>query len=99
MAPAGRLVQADGSVYDGALRGGVRHGWGAEVTSTGDKYRGGWKDGRRHGEGICLYANGDCYKGRVGGRPRPFLNCLYTSCACVCMCVHTLCVKWCVRGA
>ena len=49
--------QADGSVYEGAFKRGLRHGAGVLTLAVGHiaKYDGEWVNGQRHGRGIVYF--------------------------------------------
>ena len=61
----GRYVWPDGSVYEGEVRGGIRHGVGVFSGPGGfPMYDGQWCEGRRHGSGVLTYSDGgDVYDG------------------------------------
>lgn len=67
MTKCGRYTWPDGSVYEGQIRDGKRHGLGrmrcGHVPSI---YVGHWDNGLRHGHGTCVYnEDGTCvYKGQ-----------------------------------
>lgn len=58
----GKCIYADGSVYDGDWKEGVRCGQG-KITHGAFSYEGGWVDDRPDGQGMCKEENGDRYIG------------------------------------
>jgi hypothetical protein len=57
---------ADGSVYSGQWKKGVREGMGTYTAKTGYliKYEGEWKNDRRNGKGKAAYSDGSTYDGQ-----------------------------------
>ena len=49
---------SDGTLYDGHMENGKRHGRGRETYSNGDDYVGQYKDDMKHGSGKYTFANG-----------------------------------------
>ena len=58
-----RLQYADGSLYIGTVRNGVRHGKGIYYFSQREVYGGDWKNDQFDGHGVYIYDNGDIYEG------------------------------------
>eukprot|EP00756_Hemistasia_phaeocysticola_P033960 Hpha_TRINITY_DN16496_c0_g14::TRINITY_DN16496_c0_g14_i2::g.162811::m.162811 len=48
----GKEIGAQGNVYEGDFKGGLRHGQGTYRGSEGDLYSGSWKEGKMHGKGV-----------------------------------------------
>ena len=66
----GKMTYANGDVYEGGWRNGLRHDQGKMTydnggvyAKDGDVYEGAWQDGLRHGRGTSRYANGNVYEG------------------------------------
>lgn len=59
----GAYKYADGGVYDGDWKDGMRHGKGTYKWADGELYEGDWKAGKKHGKGTITYANGNKYEG------------------------------------
>ena len=59
----GIQTYSDGSVYNGDIAYGRKHGQGTMNDINGDIYLGGWSDNNKHGHGEMKYANGDIYLG------------------------------------
>ena len=53
-----------GGRYEGAIKGGRRHGSGKYWWNTGDRYAGRWVNGSRTGQGRYWWANGNRYVGQ-----------------------------------
>lgn len=53
----------DGSVYEGQVQNGKRHGQGKMTYADGAVYEGEWKNDQRNGQGKMTYADGDVYEG------------------------------------
>ncbi len=53
----------DGSVYDGEIKDGKKHGRGKMNYITGEIYEGDWKDDARSGSGNLTWVNGNIYTG------------------------------------
>ena len=63
------LRYANGDVYEGSLRGGVREGYGVYTWRCGDVYAGEWAGGRKSGEGSYAWVRGGWFAGSwAGGR-------------------------------
>jgi hypothetical protein len=58
-----RKEYPDGSVYEGVLVDGKRHGEGKYTYADGDVYKGEWRDDKRHGQGKYTFASGVVYEG------------------------------------
>lgn len=52
-----------GSVYQGGMRGGLRHGFGKMTWADGASYQGDWADGFAQGQGTFIHKDGDSYEG------------------------------------
>ena len=63
----GRLLFADGGVYEGDWRKGKQHGRGLYLWTCGDRYAGGWVDGQPEGDCIHTFADGGRFEGRMKG--------------------------------
>ncbi len=50
-------------VYEGWMRDGKRHGWGAYTEAAGGRYEGDWRDGKRTGRGTFTWPSGARYEG------------------------------------
>lgn len=59
----GQCFYADGSVYDGEWKEGVRCGQGKLIHGE-FTYTGGWVDDKPEGQGACKEENGDKYVGK-----------------------------------
>uniref|UniRef100_A0A0G4GW41 C2 domain-containing protein n=1 Tax=Chromera velia CCMP2878 TaxID=1169474 RepID=A0A0G4GW41_9ALVE len=59
----GKYTLADGDVYEGQYKEGVKHGWGKCTFADGTFTEGGWKDGKGHGYQTQTFANGSKYEG------------------------------------
>eukprot|EP00598_Pedospumella_elongata_P002417 CAMPEP_0184978546 /NCGR_PEP_ID=MMETSP1098-20130426/9003_1 /TAXON_ID=89044 /ORGANISM="Spumella elongata, Strain CCAP 955/1" /LENGTH=211 /DNA_ID=CAMNT_0027501695 /DNA_START=9 /DNA_END=644 /DNA_ORIENTATION=+ len=60
----------DGTIYEGDLVNGKRHGYGKSTTAEGTVYEGDWENDLPHGNGSTVFANGSVYTGefRAGKR-------------------------------
>jgi hypothetical protein len=54
----GKLVWADGKMYEGEYRDDKKEGQGTFTWADGRKYIGGWKDGKQHGIGEYVTPDG-----------------------------------------
>lgn len=59
----GAYKYADGGVYDGNWKNGMRHGNGTYKWASGSVYHGDWKGGKQHGKGTHKWTCGDVYEG------------------------------------
>lgn len=76
----GKILWANGEVYDGAVVRGKRQGVGEFVWVTGQRYRGDWVDDRPEGQGHMRFANGNLYEGQVqDGQPQGTGRMIYAS--------------------
>ena len=76
----GKILWANGEVYDGAIAQGKRHGIGEFVWTSGQRYRGEWADDRPQGQGQMRFANGNVYEGLVDdGQPQGQGRMIYAS--------------------
>jgi hypothetical protein len=57
------LQASQNDKYEGAYKGGLKHGQGKMIYASGDSYNGAWEDDLKHGEGKMIYADGDSYNG------------------------------------
>jgi hypothetical protein len=65
-----RIVNNDGSIYEGITQNGLFNGRGTLSWPNGAKYVGDWVNGIRSGEGSYTWSNGDMYTGYwVDGDP------------------------------
>ncbi len=66
----GKHTYPDGSIYEGDIEGGKRHGQGTWVKTDGTKYAGEWKNDKPDGQGTITWPNGRKYSGywKVGKR-------------------------------
>lgn len=79
----GQYLYANGSVYVGNFRRGLRHGQGRFKYVDGSHYDGEWKSNYRHGYG--KYANGDIYQGMwFSNKKHGIGNYLSVAAQCVC---------------
>ena len=53
----------DGSIYQGEIKNGTRHGKGKMVCTDGSYYDGEWFSGLYHGQGRYINVSGDIYQG------------------------------------
>ena len=58
----GRLT-FHGSVYEGEMLLGKKHGWGKFVAPGVYRYEGEWRDGKLHGRGVSTFVDGGRYVG------------------------------------
>ena len=63
---SGKLINIDGTTYEGGWVGGRHHGMGVKIISGGKKYEGMFSVGRPWGIGSKVY--GDERKGRILGQ-------------------------------
>jgi hypothetical protein len=59
----GRVVYANGDVYEGTFENDRRHGQGTFTGIDGYVYVGEWRDGRIEGQGQVTYPDGSVYVG------------------------------------
>lgn len=59
----GKHTYPDGSVYEGDIEGGKRHGQGIWVKTDGTKYAGQWKNDKPDGQGTITWPDGRKYSG------------------------------------
>lgn len=57
------MIYADGAVYEGFWKDGVRQGRGRLVHTTGDVYEGEWNEDAAHGYGSFTNTEGYSYSG------------------------------------
>ncbi|KAF2238531.1 hypothetical protein EV356DRAFT_440349 [Viridothelium virens] len=61
----GRLIFANGDVYEGSFESGLLSGKGTLVEhATGNEYTGGWKNGKRHGQGVTVWKQAEDDSGK-----------------------------------
>lgn len=60
---SGHCVYGSGARYDGAFKGGVRHGKGKIRFASGASYAGAWKNGKQHGKGAYAWPDGARFDG------------------------------------
>jgi len=76
----GKIVWANGEVYDGAVSRSLRHGSGQFTWLTGQRYNGDWVSDRPEGNGSLRFANGNQYDGAVvAGEPQGSGKMVYAS--------------------
>lgn len=76
----GKIVWANGEVYDGAVSRSLRHGQGLFTWLTGQRYNGDWVADRPEGTGALRFANGNQYEGAVvAGEPQGSGKMVYAS--------------------
>ena len=57
-----KITYPDGSIYEGEIKNGLRHGYGILTNENGDLYQGNWANDKR--EGKCFeIKNGDTFEG------------------------------------
>ena len=56
--------EANGAIYKGQMKHGMRHGAGAQVWRDGSRYEGEWKNDKANGYGRLMHADGDVYEGQ-----------------------------------
>ena len=61
----GKVIWADGSVFEGAMVDGQRTGTGKFVWPSGQSFEGEWRHDTPMGNGVLRFANGDRYEGAV----------------------------------
>jgi hypothetical protein len=59
----GKMTYANGDVYEGQWKNGLKQGSGVMDFSNGDKYEGQWKNGKMHGKGVMKFSYGQKYEG------------------------------------
>ena len=59
----GEYYWANGAVYVGEFRRGMREGQGVYTNSKGERYQGVFKEDKKHGYGEYLWSSGNSYKG------------------------------------
>ena len=65
----GKMLYANGDVYDGEFKASNKEGRGTYQYGNGDMYEGEWRAGIKHGQGTTRSANGDVYVGEyMAGR-------------------------------
>jgi hypothetical protein len=76
----GRILWANGDMYDGSLVQGQRHGKGQFVWANGQRYNGDWVRDQPSGQASIQFANGNLYDGTVvNGTPQGQGRMLYAS--------------------
>ena len=60
----------DGTVYEGFIKAGKKHGMGKLTFPNGDIYNGGWSKGERHGHGDYIWKSGARYEGNYANNQR-----------------------------
>ena len=67
----GKIIWANGDVFDGGLQKGQRHGKGLFIWANGNRYNGDWVNDTPSGTGTLQFANGNLYEGEVvDGTPK-----------------------------
>ncbi len=59
----GRLIHADGDVYEGNWLNDKAHSYGVYIHTDGAKYVGEWLEDKQHGKGIESWPDGAQYEG------------------------------------
>lgn len=59
------LVFPDGTVYQGQVKEGLRHGFGKQTWPDGARYEGLWRDNVASGRGKFFHIDGDVYDGKI----------------------------------
>ena len=59
----GRMMYANGDMYNGVWVKNKKYGEGKIEYENGDEYNGTWIDDKKHGKGKMVYTNGDEYNG------------------------------------
>lgn len=59
----GKHTYPDGSVYEGDVEGGKRHGQGSWIKTDGTKYTGEWRNDKPDGQGTIVWPDGRRYSG------------------------------------
>lgn len=59
----GKVIWANGDVYEGAVVNSLRHGQGKFVWASGQRFEGDWVQGVPAGQGRMQFANGNLYEG------------------------------------
>jgi hypothetical protein len=54
----GRVLTANGSLYEGFWANNLKEGKGRMISVDGDVYEGDWKAGKKSGDGKLSYSNG-----------------------------------------
>ena len=67
---SGRLVYANGDVYEGDWVENKRNGLGKLLQASGYVYEGTWVDNKAHGFGCCTYVSGNTYEGNWASNRR-----------------------------
>ena len=63
----GAMIWRDGTIYKGALQGGLRHGHGVTTKATGETYTGEYQNDKQDGVGTYTFSSGDTYQGEYKG--------------------------------
>jgi hypothetical protein len=61
----GKVIWANGNLFDGTLVEGKREGRGRYVWADGQRYEGDWRNDRPQGNGLLWFANGDVFEGTI----------------------------------
>lgn len=76
----GKILWANGEVYDGAVLRSLRHGVGEFTWLSGQRYTGDWVQDKPEGNGLLRFANGNQYEGPVvAGEPQGVGKMVYAS--------------------
>lgn len=76
----GRIMWANGDIYDGSLLKGQRHGKGQFIWANGQRYNGDWVRDKPTGQASVQFSNGNIYEGAVvNGMPHGQGRMLYAS--------------------
>lgn len=76
----GKIIWANGEVYDGAVLRSLRHGVGEFTWLSGQRYTGDWVQDKPEGNGVLRFANGNQYEGPVvAGEPQGSGKMIYAS--------------------
>ena len=59
---SGKMIYANGEIYEGEFKGDIRHGQGKMTSVTGDVYEGYFETGLKNGMGILTLKNGNVYE-------------------------------------
>ena len=59
---SGKMIYANGDVYEGLFKGDIRHGKGTMTSAKGDVYHGSFENGLKNGIGTLKHTNGDVYE-------------------------------------
>ena len=77
---SGKLVWANGDVFEGTLVKGQRHGKGLFIWANGQRYNGDWVNDKPIGQASIQFANGNQYEGSVNnGTPHNMGRMRYAS--------------------